>query len=375
MRRLRFVLPVIALALLSVPQPAQGQVLAWTSVFVESYRFDEGLDFSRVSQVTVPIGVSVPFRWGALAFSSGYLYTDLEAAAGSALSDQSLSGLLNTELRLSWDAVPGRLTVFAIGAIPTGVETVTQDELSVLAVVSSDIIGYANVNMANGGEVGGGFAGAVPLGRSWALGLGGTVTGAFPYTAVVGDSTELKPGTDVRVRLGVEGSLARRSYLRAAGVFLYRNNDAVGDQNLNGIGNRWVGYVSFDQGIGKTSLNLYVFDVYRNKPQLEPTAIGAAVLPRGNLLGAGARLDWPLGGNTLLTPRFEFRSSRTADELDGELKHAGESFRFGADLRQALTQKFSVVLQADGVTGFVRSQGVSPHFDGFRAAVHLEWTP
>ena len=134
MRRPRFVLPVIALALLSVPQPARGQVLAWTSVFVESYSFDEGLDFSRVSQVTVPIGVTVPFRWGALAFSSGYVYTDLKAAAGSALSDQSLSGLLNTELRLSWDAVPGRLTVFAIGAIPTGVETVTQDELAVLAV-------------------------------------------------------------------------------------------------------------------------------------------------------------------------------------------------------------------------------------------------
>jgi hypothetical protein len=375
MRRPRIVLPVIALALLSVPQRAEGQALAWTSAFVESYRFDPGLDFSRVTQVTVPIGVTMPFRWGSLAFSSGYVYTELTAAAESALSDQSISGLLNTELRLSWDAVPGRLTVFAIGAIPTGVETVTQDELSVLAVVSSDIIGYANVNMANGGGVGGGFAGAVPLGRSWALGLGGTVLTAFPYTAVEGDTAELRPGTDVRVRLGVEGSLARRSYLRVAGVFLYRNNDVVGDQNLNGIGNRWVGYLSFDQGIGATSLNLYVFDVYRNKPQLEATAVGAAVLPRGNLVGAGARLDWPLGGSTLLTPRFEVRSSRTADEPDGDLEHSGESLRAGIDLRQALHANWSVVLQVDGATGFVRSEGVSPGFDGFRAALHLEWTP
>jgi hypothetical protein len=280
MRRLRFVLPIIALALLSSPQPARGQVLAWTSAFFESYGFDEGLDYSRVSQFTVPVGVAVPFNWGSLAFSSGYVHTDLEAAEGSAATDQTISGLLNTELRLSWDVVPGNLTVFAIGAIPTGVETVTRDELAVLAVVSSDIIGYANVNMANGGGVGGGFAGALPLGRSWALGLGGTVLGAFPYTAVEGDTAQLKPGTDLRVRLGVEGSLARRSYLRVAGVFLYRNNDAVGDQTLNGIGNRWVGYVSFDQGIGTMSANIYVFDVFRNEPQLEPTAIGAAVLPR-----------------------------------------------------------------------------------------------
>lgn len=375
MRRTRFVLPIIALALLSMPRPIQGQVLAWTSAFFESYSFNEGLDFSRVSQVTVPVGVTVPFRWGALAFSSGYVYTDLKAAAGSALSDQSISGLLNTELRLSWDAVPGRLTVFAIGAVPTGVGTVTRDELAVLAVVSSDIIGYANVNVANGGGVGAGFAGAVPIGSSWALGLGGTVLGGFPYTAVAGDSAELKPGTDVRVRLGVEGSLARRSYLRAAGVFLYRNNDAVGDQRLNGIGNRWVGYVSFDQGIGSTSLSLYVFDVYRNRPQLESTAIGAAVLPRGNLFGAGARLDWPLGGSMVLTPRFEYRTSLTSDEPDAELKRSGESFRLGADLRQALSQRFAVVLQLDGATGFVRSEGVSPHFDGFRGALHLEWTP
>ncbi len=169
--------------------------------------------------------------------------------------------------------------------------------------------------------------------------------------------------------------MARRSYLRVAGVFLYRNNDAAGDQTLNGIGNRWVGYVSFDQGIGKMSANIYAFDVYRNKPQLEPTAIGTAVLPRGNLLGVGARLDWPLGGSTLLTPRVEFRSSRTADEPDGDLQQSGESFRAGADLRRALSQKWSLVLQLDGATGFVRSGGVSPHFDGFRAAVHVEWKP
>jgi len=375
MRRLRFVLPVVALALLSMPQAARGQALAWTSAFFESYGFDEGLDYSRVSQFTVPVGVAVPFGWGALAFSSGYVYSDLTAAAGSAASDQTISGLLNTELRLSWDAVPGKLTVFAIGAIPTGVQTVTQDELAVLAVVSSDVIGYANVNMANGGGVGGGFAGALPLSRSWALGIGGTVQGSFPYTAVEGDSVQLQPGTDVRVRLGVEGSLARRSYLRAAGVFLYRNNDAVGDQRLNGIGNRWVGYVSFDQGIGNTALSVYVYDVYRSGPQLESTAIGAAVLPRGNLFGAGARLDWPLGSATVLTPRFEYRTALAADEPDTGLKRSGESFRGGADLRYAFARQWAVVLQLDGVLGSVRVGGASPNFDGFRGALHLEWTP
>ncbi len=231
------------------------------------------------------------------------------------------------------------------------------------------------MNLGNGGGLGAGFAGAVSLSRSWALGVGATLRGAFPYTAVVGDTAELKPGADVRVRLGAEGSLGRRTYLRVAGVFLYRNNDAFGDQTLNGVGNRLVGYVSLDQGVGNTTLNVYVYDVYRNKPQLESTAIGTAVLPRGNLFGAGARLDWPLGSATVLTPRFEYRTALAADEPDVGLKRSGESFRFGADLRRALNPQFAIVLQLDGTTGFVRSEGVSPHFDGFRGAVHLEWTP
>jgi hypothetical protein len=374
-------LALVAAVVAASPLQAQIRVATRAAVFGETYSFDAGpgVQFSRISEITVPLGVTVPLgRFGDLHLSGGYVNVRLDS---DSVADQTISGLLDTELRLSWNAIPGRLVVFANAGLPTGTKTITQEQLSLVAVVATDVIGFAASTVGSGGGVGGGFAGAVPLGRSWALGLGGGVRGPFSYQPIVGDTTSLQPGIDVRLRLGVEGSLARRTYLRAAAVFAHRSKDEVGGTTRNGVGNRFIGYLSLEQGVGNAALSLYAFDVYRANPQIEQTAVGAALIPRGNLLGAGAQFVLRLNRTMTLTPRVEFRLSSQAPDTSGTgatddgLRLFGESLRFGADWRYTFDPQWSVVLQADGATGFIAPEVEHVGFWGGRAAIHVEWTP
>ena len=81
------------------------------------------------------------------------------------------------------------------------------------------------------------------------------------------------------------------------------------DATQNGVGSRLITYLSLNQGLGAAkSFTLYGFDVLRGQPQLEQTAVGAAVLPRGNLLALGARFDLGLAPATTVSPN-SLRSS------------------------------------------------------------------
>ena len=370
MNAARVVIATVFVSLCAVAAPAQVPIQTRVAFFSETYSFDPGLIFQRINEYTVPVGITVPIGdKGEVALSTGYAHVVLRSADRQQLADQKLSGFLDTEARVSWNVIPGRLTVLATGAIPTGITTVSGDELSVLGAIASDIIGFVSPSVGSGGRVGLGFAGAVPIG-SWAIGLGATVREAFRYTAVTGSTSPLKPGREVRVRGGVEGRLGQRTYVRAATIYSYRAKDLKGDSTQNGIGNRIVGYLSINQGIGNTSLFLYGFDVWRGSPQLEETALGAAVLPRGNLIGAGMSWFLPITRHLSVTPRGELRNSAQ----DWPLRLAGRSLRGGVDLRYQITPRVAVVGQAGGVSGFLVQESERIHFDGLRTAIHVEWT-
>jgi hypothetical protein len=261
------------------------------------------------------------------------------------------------------------------GAVPTGIKTVEQEELAVLGALSSDVIGFAAPQLGSGGNIGGGFAGALPVGR-FALGLGGTYNLPLSYVPVAGTGNELKPGQEFRFRAGVEGPIGRRTYVRFAGIYAMRSKDEINSDIQNGVGNRIVGYVSMNQGLGSSTLILYGFDVFRSDPQIEATATGAAILPRGNLLAAGMRWTFPLAPGTSLGPRAEFRSSLTADSDDTTLRKAGHSIRAGMDLRRQMSQQVAFVLQADGIMGSLADVNRTMiDFNGFRVALHTEITP
>jgi hypothetical protein len=369
-------LAVTVLLLVPGALSAQTGVRARTAVFFESYTFNDGLAFDKVTEITVPIGITVPLgRVADFTVSSGWVNVRLNSALPDQLENQNIKGFLDTETRLAVNVIPGRLVVFANGALPTGIKRVQQQELAVLGALSSDLIGFTAANLGTGGNVGGGFAGAIPLG-SWAVGLGATYRNWLPYQALATTEDKLRPGADVRVRLGIEGPLARRTYVRIAGIWTHRQQDDFGTQKLNGVGNRIIGYASINQGIGAGTLTLYGFDVFRGSPFREETALGAPILPRGNLIAAGTKYEFRLGRTVTVIPSVEFRLSAQARSLsESQLRLAGESLRFGADINFAVSRSFALTLQGGGMSGFVKQVNDKIGFRGFRMALHGSVTP
>jgi len=359
------------------PLAAQMVTQVQGAVLTESYSFDAGLVFNKISETTVPVGLTAQFGRSVTAtLSTGYARVSLTSADASLIPNQSVSGALDTQLRLGFTVVPGRLILLATGVLPTGIKTVQQEQLSILGALSSDVIGFSAPSIGSGGGVGGGFAGAIPLG-AWALGLGGTYRMPLAYQPIVGQTAKLKPGAEARLRVGLEGPLARTTYVRLAGIFATRAKDQVASQPENGVGNRFIGYVSVNQGLGSAALTVYGFDVYRAAPQVQATATGAAILPRGNLIAVGSRLGIPLGANMQLAPRVEYRHSAAATDTtaNAPVQRLGASLRFGVDVRRTLSPRFTVVLQAGGATGSVTQSGADVNFSGYRAGLQLEVKP
>lgn len=84
-----------------------------------------------------------------------------------------------------------------------------------------------------------------------------------------------------------------------------------------------------------------------------------------------------MGRRGIIAPRAEFRTSTQApvDDPKGSIKFVGLSLRSGADLRYQTNRNFAVVLQADGITGQTRLQGVDYLLRGLRLGIHGELTP
>jgi hypothetical protein len=329
-----------------------------------------------MSELTVPLGADVRIgRRGSFAVSTGFARVQLLTSDTAALKDQTLSGLLDAEVRLAWDVVPGKLIALATGVIPTGSRTVDLQQLAVLGAISSDLIGYAAPSLGSGGNVGGGLIGAVPLGK-FSAGLGATFKRSMWYQPVSSNASVLLPGMELRFRAGLEGNLARRTFLRAAAIVARSSPDRLGGSTVNGVGTRVIAYLSVNQAFGKASVSIYGFDVYRGGPQIQDGS--AALLPKGNLISGGARLDYALDAATTISPRFEYRGSAAAPADStgaGPLQRLGSSFRFGVDARRQIRQGMAAVLQAGGAAGNILQAGASIPFSGMRFALSFEYAP
>jgi hypothetical protein len=357
------------LALTASASPAQVRTTARAQAVYESYTFDPGLPYEKVSEFAVPVGVDVSVgRRLDITLSTGYVSLDLDLGSSYA----SVSGMLDTEARVGINVVPGRLIAVITGAVPTGTK-VDSAQATVLAPIASDVIGFAIPTLGAGGSLGGGLVGAVPVGR-FAIGVGATFAYPFSYQPFRDAATELAPGSEFRARLGVEGPLARTTYMRVAGVFAARAKDEFGGQMQPGVGQRYVGYAEIVQGLGRMQLTVYGFDVYRGQPAIEGTALGPAVLPKGNLIAAGFRHAIPVTPSFSVAPRAEWRMSTTDPEGSG-LSKAGSSIRIGLDARQTFAPGLTLALFGSGLFGDIRpTGGADIPLSGWRAGLMFNVT-
>lgn len=376
-RRLRFLrFAVVAACAFGAASPparlAAQPVTAQGGVIFESFSFDAGLPFESVSQISAPVVVeSAVGARAALTLATGWTRVELEGGEGVS---RTLSGLIDTEARLTVTIRPDRLRMFVTGSVPTGLGTVAEDDLALLGPLSHDLLGFSTPTLGAGGAVGVGVAGAAPTGSA-SIGWAAHVRVPLSYEPVAGTGDEVRAGMELRGRLGLETAVGRRSFLRVAGVASLRGKDHLDGAPVNGVGHRLAGYASLDTPLAGAVATLWTSGFYRSDPAIEPTAVGASVVPRGGLLAAGARFIFAVGAATRIEPEVELRTSAVAPDAAGlDLETQGRLLRLGVRLRRPVNAGLGMVAEAGGVWGTLHEGVQAVDTRGVRASVFFTWS-
>lgn len=373
---------VFALATLAPAAVAQTGVSGSSAVLFDRYSFEGRVDLpgfgslGTVSQISLPISVKVDVSPAAqLVITGGYQRVEASVSGGPSLV---VGGVTDVETRLSYTLVPDRISLFATASLPTGTASLESEAVPLLGVLVADVLSFTTERLGSGGSGGIGVAGTVPAGQlafAWAA----SYTRFGGFDPIVDGGSELTPGGELRLRAGFEGAVGPRSYLRIAGIYSRKGDDQVGDDQSSRTGNRATGYVSFDQAVGRGRITAYVLDAFRGSPTIEGTPFGPAALPRGNLIAGGLVAYVPLAPATTLIPRIELRRSDQAlDPASSDMIKLGTSTRVGGDVRHSLSNRATVVFEADALFGNVSQAlfaptgtAVSASVTGLRAGAHL----
>lgn len=365
----------LAAAVLLLAVPAAAQTGPATTVrggiVAEGFTFDGDLGFDALTEISAPVLVETALGSRAvLTVASGWARVDLDLADGTT---RSLSGLLDTEARVSVTLLRDRLQLLLSGSVPTGMGAVSEADAALLGPLSYDLLDFATPTLGTGAVVGAGLAGAAPAGGA-SVGWAAHVRVPLSYQPLLGSDDEVRAGVEVRGRLGLETPVGRRSFFRVAGVLSIRGKDHFDDAVVNGVGNRLAGYASFDTPLGGSLATVWLSGLYRSDPTLEPTAVGSSFVPRGGLLAAGARLTMNVGMSRL-EPEVEFRTASAAPDAAGlDLETLGRVVRMGLRLHRPVGTGMGLVLYGGGVVGTVQDGLRTADTRGYRASLFLEWT-
>jgi hypothetical protein len=366
MRARAFLFLLSSAALGTAAAQAPGTV-ARTGVFFESYSFGSGLAFDRLSEMTIPI--TVVQRLGnrvTVDVGTAYARASVGQTNGKTIEH---SGFTDTDVRAAVAVVPGRLIFTVVGSLPTGASAVPDTTIPLFGATGTDLLGFTTPGFGSGGGLSAGFASAFRLGQNWAVGTGASYRYAASYTPVQ-DGDELAPGGEARLRVGMEGPFGGGKYFRGAFVYTTSgaNEFATGVQSL--LGDRALTYGAVTLPLGRSSLGIYAWDMRRFSPRNPDTS--AIVVPRGNVLAVGVRLDRPLSPKVTLSPLLEFRHELTGPGAKMEL--LGYLVRTGTDLRFRASEQATFVVQAHLAVGTIQDEGERISLVGPRLGALIEWS-
>jgi hypothetical protein len=341
--------------------------VARTGVYFESYSFGSGLAFNRISEFTIPF--SVTQRVGdrlALDVSTAFASASVSEPGGGKIDH---SGLVDTDLRATVGVIPGKLVFSIVGTVPTGATAVPDTTIPLFGATATDLLGFTTPSFGSGGGVSAGFASAFRMGSNWAVGTGASYRYGISYTPVKG-GTEMNPGGEIRARLGLEGPFGGGKYFR--GAFVYTTSGANEfDTGLRSVlGDRALAYAAVSMPLGRGSLAIYGWDMRRLSPRGADTT--TIIVPRGNVLALGARLNRPLSPTVTLAPLLEFRHELTGPGPKMEL--LGYLVRTGTDLRYRVSQRVTAVVQAQIAFGKIQDDAESISLVGPRLGALIEWS-
>jgi hypothetical protein len=308
----------IALALLASPVTAQiASNRAGAGVAFETYRFsdDERIDIQSLTLLSFPFGAAVALsRRVELQVTGAWARGELSRPDGSSAT---ISGLTDTDVRLS--ATLGRdvVTITAIAQLPTGVSELTTDEADAAGMFAADVLPFRITNWGAGGGIGLSTALAQPVGEfAVGLSLGYVVAREFEPVA---DDFQYRPGSQLHVRAAIDRTFGTSAKGALSITYQRFGEDQADGENLFQTGDRIQGLASWSFIAGDLGSGVvYAGYLHRSEgeyldfDELEP----AQRLVFG---GVGARLPM---GTSVIMPALDMR-------LHGGDEGAGSGYTLG----------------------------------------------
>ena len=317
-----------ALALLALPAALHAQVDVTragiiTGAEFRTVSFNNGAT-RRLSEFAVPIGFAAPLG-RRVTFDIGTYYVSAQRKddAGATATISGLTDVVvRTAIQLKQD-----VAVFTISAnLPTGQHELTTAQNVVAGNFATDLVPFPVSNFGSGVSVTSGLALAAPVG-SWALGLAGSYRFNGSYTPFADTTTTLKPGGEVRLRLGAD-RIVGQGRVSLGVTYSTFSNDEFGSAARR-PGARLIPQASWSLPMGNNNLALYAWDVYRR-----PDNVTGSVSENTTTLGAVMSIR---SGRNSLRPLAEFRHSWKAGESNGTLVGIGARYAISAGQRLSVT--------------------------------------
>jgi hypothetical protein len=313
----------------ALPDQARAQ-----TIVAEAALHTLSIGDGNLTQMVVPVGVT--WRLAGLRFDANAAYADATYEVGGESSE--LSGLTDLTLRVLVPMMRDRARLILAGNIPTGTETLTEAQLPVAAVLTTDLLTMPVRTFGSGAGVTAGVALAQPVG-DWIA--GGIVVyrmgGAYePIAPAAGGAPggEFRPGSEFRMRLGLERPRIGGTTWRLAGSWSRFAPDAADGSDLFARGDRLLGEAVAEFPFGRGAATMYGWGMYRSESEIfagpEPE-----MAPSSTLAGVGGVLAHPVTATFTLRPRAELLVQRGEPGFgsgNGWIARAGSgaSFRLGS---------------------------------------------
>jgi len=373
-RRLRApgALALVLIAGVAAPSAAQQSIGVGTEYM--GYTFEEGLGASAAQLLMFPVAVRFPVN--SLTF-------DLYAAwaQGKVERDDvayTLSGPVDTRLKLSWQASPWAL--LSVGAsLPTGNSTHDGEEAVVASVLAMDLLGFREATWGTGAQITSSLATAMRAG-GWGIG----VAGAYAVNSEFEPSSEAElryqPGNEARVRIGLDRNIGTNTFTAGATFMTFAQDQADG-RNLFQAGNRIRFDAAYAFRAGGGVWTLYAADLWREHGDLNLPFVNDAgdivgdtiiVTPSQNLIVGGVIGAVALGSKTF-RPQVDFKL-QSREEVDGNDEGSGWLVSAGGDIPLRLFGSWDFFPKAQVIIGAVKdATGASKQVTGAEFGGTVRW--
>lgn len=275
---------------------------------------------SSVTLLTVPVGGQVALSDQLTVEAGGYYARGEVDRPGGRTSE--LSGLTDINVRASLKLADDRVTLTALGRLPTGEEGYTVRELDVLGVVASDLFPFRVSNWGTGGGLGFRASAGQELGSvSTAVSVGYFRSGEFD--PLEEQLVSYRPGDNLQVQAAASAPVGPAGQLSFQAGYQWFADDQLQDTNVFEPGSRWNVRSRYSFPVGRRAAG-YVYGAFHRRDRGVPIELFRPSASQ-DLVLAGGGLRLRVGG-VRVRPTVDARLLRRGDGTS-----EGEAIRVGGE--------------------------------------------